>query len=239
MTETPITSTDASAWFDACARTVIEDELVKEPSTSAFVSPLTSAIGRRTSIDTPPAAPPGAVACASFVAVAATSTAPVVEMSPVDRTSASVARPFSACAIVRPAARTPVSTLTVFALTVCVPSALTVTPPAPTVPWAPEVALVIPERVENATAPLMPAPIPASTAIASVGALIVSVAETVSPATGPPSPRRTLPTAAVASPLTLLIATDAPVVKAPVEPPSESTSIVRLAVVVTKTPPPA
>ena len=41
-TQTPITSTVAFAWFDAWAWTVIDDELVKEPSTSAIVSPLTS-----------------------------------------------------------------------------------------------------------------------------------------------------------------------------------------------------
>ena len=212
---------------------------MNEPSTSAFVSPLTSAIGMRMSIATPPPAPPGAVASASFVAVAATSTAPVVEIAPVDVTVASVARLSETCATVTPAARIPVETLTVFAFAVWFPVALTVTPPEPTVPCAPEVALVVPERDEKAIAPPSPAPIPASTAIAFVGALIASVTVTFRLATGFRSPTRTLPTDALASPLTLLVATEAPVVNAPVEPPIDSTSIVRSAVVVTKTPPPA
>ena len=81
-TDTPITSTSASARVDACAWTVIDEVPVNELSNPAFVSPPTSAIGMRMSIATPTPAPPGAVAAASFAAVAATSTATVVEIEP-------------------------------------------------------------------------------------------------------------------------------------------------------------
>jgi len=54
-----------------------------------------------------------------------------------------------------------VFTLIVLALTSCVPFAVTLTPPDPTGPYAPDVALVVPDRLENARAPLMPTPMPA------------------------------------------------------------------------------
>ena len=116
---------------------------------------------------------------------------------------------------------------------------MTLTPPDPTVPYAPDEALVVPARLENARAPLMPTPMPASIPIASVGAVRLSVAPTLRCATDPPPPTATLPMLAVSSPDTLLTATDAPVVNAPIEPPMAFVVTLRTAVVVTSIPPPA
>ena len=238
-TETPIVTAVAVALLSPFDWIVAALEPPIVPSTSARVSPVTSAIGIITSMDTPPAEPPGAFALAWFAEVAVTFTAPVVVMFPVEVMVASVERPLLARAIVSPAANTPVLTLTVWALTVCVPLAVTLKPPAPTVPWAPEEALVVPLRFENASAPLMPAPMPASIAMASVGEVIVSKADTLRWSTLPAPPTATLPTLAVASPEVLLTATDAPLVNAPSEAPIALVVGLRIAVVVTSMPPPA
>ncbi len=152
---------------------------------------------------------------AVFVAVASTSTAPVVLTLPVEVTHASVERPLSARPTVRPIAIPPTLTFTVCACAVCVPSALTVTPPAPTMPWAPDFALTLPSRSANARAPLNAAA-PTPTATARMSFRTMSVAVTLMLLTGPVTATATLPMLAVASPLTFTTATPAPTLTAPI-----------------------
>jgi hypothetical protein len=220
-TERLKTTVVAVATFSPIAWTVIDEAPVMSAPARARVRPETMAKGSRIVIARPPPPPPGAVASAVLIASAliVALPAPVIVSAPVAVVSASVLRPLFALATVTPAAKAPVATLTVLVRTVWTPVAVTVRPPAPIVPWAPEEAVRPPVRLTRATAPLRPRPTPPPTAIASVSASIVSVPTTLSLPTGPkpaPTPESwTLPTRAVALPVTLTTATAAPTAPAP------------------------
>ena len=195
----------------------IDDAFVMLPLTVVFVCPERSAIAIVAAIPTPPNAPPGAKAVTELLAVAWTFAAPgvvkLIEPSPV--TSASVLREFSILSTVTPTAPRPVATLTLREARVVRPSAVTLKPPLPTEPCAPEEALSVPSRPMTATAAPTPTKTPPATEMTRVSDVTWSVAVTLTALTGPGPPSATLPIVADASPLTFTTATDAPSAPAP------------------------
>ena len=239
MTLKPATMMSAVATFSPMAWTVVDDELAIVPSTRARVSPVTKTNGTRIASVAPPAVPPGVNAVAMFETSLFTRTAPLVVMLAVDVTIASVDRPLLTREIVRPAATASVAMFSVFALAECSPPAVTLMPPDPSGPCAPDDALVVPSRLTNDTAPPIPTPPAAAIEIARVGASMSSVAVTLMWPTVPTPPSVTFPMLAVLSPSTFVTAMAAPVVNAPVCTPMPNVLMVRSAVDVTSIPPPA
>ena len=232
--------TGASALFCASARTVIEEALLKAPPTSALVCPDTTAMRTRMVTFRPPIEICGNtwVVSAVLVPVAWISTAPDVETLPVEAMVASVERPLSARATVRPTAMPPTLMLRVWVCTEWTPSAWTVTPPEPTVPWAPELADPVPFRSAKASAPLI-ATRPPPTAVDRMSELTLSSTVTNRCETDPPAPSATSPMLAVASPSTEVTATAAPVAKTPPATAMSKALSVRCAIALTSMPPPA
>ena len=217
MTETPKMVVLAVAVLSAIALIVMSVAFLMLPSTVVVVCPERPASATITAIPMPPNAPPGASASTELLAVAFTTAgAGVVKVtSPEPETPASVLRELSILSTVIPTAPTPVAMLTLLTFATWTPSAVTLRPPPPTEPCAPDEAVSVPPRLMTATAAPMPTPMPPATEITSVSETTWSIAETLMPLTGPAPPTATLPIFADASPLTLTTATAAPTAKAP------------------------